>query len=117
MLNSAELEFDLTGGSPWQLHCHQNQPAPQEGFEIDSKLGAVPLRAPEASREDLRPQAILKIHRPSSLDYRASHVFQVNLTTPLIEYVFALSYRISDSSPIWLTENGIYPFFAYFYLP
>ena len=40
---------------------------------IDPRLGAAALRAPAASREDSRPQAILKFHRPSSLDYRARH--------------------------------------------
>ena len=43
------------------------------GFGFDPKLGAAALRAPAASREDSRPQAILKFHRPSSLDYRARH--------------------------------------------
>ena len=40
---------------------------------INPRLGAAALRAPEASREDSRSQAILKLHRPSSLDYRARH--------------------------------------------
>ena len=39
------------------------------GFGIDPRLGAVALRAPAAYREDSRPQAILKFHHPSSLDY------------------------------------------------
>ena len=43
------------------------------GFRIDPRLGAAALRAPAASREDSRPQAILKLHRPSSLDYKARH--------------------------------------------
>ena len=45
--------------------------------KIDLRLGAVALRALAASREDSRPQAILKFHRPSSLDYRARHGLQV----------------------------------------
>ena len=40
------------------------------GFGIDPRLDAAALRAPAASKVDYRPQAILKFHRPSSLDYR-----------------------------------------------
>ena len=50
---------------------------------IDPRLGAAALRAPAASREDSRPQAILKFHRPSSLDYRAHHGLPVNLLLPI----------------------------------
>ena len=48
---------------------------------IDPRLGAAALRAPAASREDYLPQAILKLHRPSSLDYRARH-------GPLVIYAY-----------------------------
>ena len=48
------------------------------GFGIDPRLGAAALRAPAASREDFHPQAILKLHRPSSLDYRARHRLQID---------------------------------------
>ena len=77
MRNSAELEFGLTGGSLWQPHRPQDQPAPPGGFGIDPRLGAAALRAPAASKEDYRPQAILKLHRPSSLDYRVRHELPV----------------------------------------
>ena len=50
----------------------------RRGFGIDSRLGAAALRAPAASKEDYRSQAILKLHRPSSLDYRARHGLPVN---------------------------------------
>ena len=43
------------------------------GVVIDPRLGAAALRAPAASREDSRPQAILKFHRPSSLNYKIRH--------------------------------------------
>ena len=46
---------------------------------IDPRLGAAALKAPAASREDSRPQAILILHRPSSLDYRALHGPSVNI--------------------------------------
>ena len=39
------------------------------GFGIDPRLGAVARRAPAASMEDSCSQAILKLHRPSSLDH------------------------------------------------
>ena len=39
----------------------------------DPRLGAAALRAPAASKEDSRLQAILKFHRFSSLDYKARH--------------------------------------------
>ena len=51
----------------------QDQPAPPRGFVIDPKLGAAALRAPVASKKDYRPQAILKLHCTSTLDYRVSH--------------------------------------------
>ena len=56
-----------------QPHPTQDQPAPPEGFEIDSRIGAAALRTPTASKEDSRPQAILKVRPPSSLDYKARH--------------------------------------------
>ena len=62
-----------------QLHCPQDQTTPPGGLGIDPRLGAAILRAPAASREDSRPQAILKFHRPSSLDYRARHGPPVNI--------------------------------------
>jgi len=57
----------------WQPHPTQDQPAPPEGFEIDSRIGAAAPRAPTVSKEDSRPQAILKFRPPSSLDYKARH--------------------------------------------
>ena len=41
------------------------------GVEIDSRIGEAATRASAASKEDSHPQAILKFHCPSSLDYRA----------------------------------------------
>ena len=45
----------------------------QVGIGIDPCLGAVTTTAPAVSKRDSCPQAILKFHRPSSLDYRARH--------------------------------------------
>ena len=64
-------------GTLWQPHPTQDQPAPPGGFEIDSRIGAAAPRAPAASIEDSRPQAILKFHRLSSLDYRVRHELPV----------------------------------------
>ena len=47
----------------WQEGSYDNHSAPQE-FGIDPRLGAATLRA---------LVAILKFHRPSSLDYRARY--------------------------------------------
>ena len=60
-------------GTLWQPHPTQDQPAPPEGFEIDSRIGAAAPRAPTVSKEDSRPQTILKFRPPSSLDYKARH--------------------------------------------
>ena len=68
------------------------------GIGIDPRLGAVSLRAPPVSREDSRPQAILKFHCPSSLDYRARHgppVTWVPYLSPLFGFLILVSY--SDS--------------------
>ena len=46
-------------------------------FGIDPGLDAAATKVPAASREDSRPQAILKLHHPSSLNYRAHHRHQL----------------------------------------
>ena len=50
----------------------------QEGPYDNHTIGAAALRAPAASTEDSRPQAILKFHRLSSLDYRVRHELPVH---------------------------------------
>ena len=52
------------------------QPEPPEDFEIDPGLGAAAKSVPAASREDSRHQAILKLHHPSGLDYKAYYGLQ-----------------------------------------
>ena len=61
----------------WQPHPTQDQPTTPEGFEIDSRIDVGTPRAPAVSKEDSCPQAILKFHRPSSLDYRDRHKLMV----------------------------------------
>ena len=64
--------------SLWQPHPTQDQPAPPGGVEIDSRIGAATPRAPAASKENSCPQAILKFRPPSSLDYKATDLRQLN---------------------------------------
>ena len=40
---------------------------------INPRLGAAALRAPAASREDSRPQAVLKLQPRNSFDYRVRY--------------------------------------------
>ena len=59
---------------PYDNHtAPRTNPHPQGGFGIDHRLGVAALRIPAASREDFRPQAILKFHCPSCLNYKACH--------------------------------------------
>ena len=44
----------------------------------DPRLGAAALRAPAASKEDSRPQAILKFQPRNSFDYRVRYEPQLN---------------------------------------
>ena len=74
----------------------QNQPASPGGFGIDHRLGAAALRAPAASREDSCPQAILKFHHPSSLDYRAHH-FASNIEGSS-KYMFVSVFSLLNST-------------------
>ena len=65
------------------LACYQQSPEgytsprvmphPKWVFGSDHGLSADATGAPAILLEDSRPQAILKFHRPSSLDYRARH--------------------------------------------
>ena len=71
------------------------------GFGIDPRLGAADLRAPAASREDSRPQAILKLLCPSSLDYRAHRRLPVKWSLEWRNRLIALSKSIHQKS--WCT--------------
>ena len=44
---------------------------------INPRLGAATLRAPAPSREDSRPQAILKLQPRNSFDYRIRYESQL----------------------------------------
>ena len=73
MRGTKQVGIQSEMGSFWQPNPTQDQLAPPEVFEIDSRIGAAAPRPPAASKEDSCPQAILKFHRLSSLDYRALH--------------------------------------------
>ena len=46
---------------------------PPGGFDIDTRIGAAALRAQAASKEDSRPQALLKFQPRNSVDYRVRY--------------------------------------------
>ena len=52
---------------------------------IDPRLGAAALRAPAASREDSRPQAILKLQPRNSFDYRVRYEPQLSIETRILK--------------------------------
>ena len=51
----------------------RTNPYPKGGLGIDPRIGAAALRAPTASKEDSRPQAILKLRPRNSFDYRVRY--------------------------------------------
>ena len=59
---------------------------------IDPRLGAAALRAPAASREDSRPQAILKLQPRNSFDYRVRYESQL---------FSLLIFTNTESFPMW----------------
>ena len=63
------------------------------GFGIDPRLGVAALRAPAASKEDYRPQAILRLHHPNRLDYRGRHELPVHGKPPSTN-ITAIQYRL-----------------------
>ena len=52
---------------------HQSQGWPPRPCHIRLQGNAATIGAPAILLKDSRPQAILKLHRPSSLDYSARH--------------------------------------------
>ena len=82
-------------GTLWQPHPTQDQPAPQGGFGIDSRIGAAAPRAPAASRENSRPQAILKFQPCNSFDYRVSYEPQ------LAQVLYPTAFFIIEISNLW----------------
>ena len=60
---------------------------------IDPRLGAAALRAPAASREDSRPQAILKLQHRNSIDYRVYY-------EPQLRAFAVFHYEMTKSFPV-----------------
>ena len=65
--------FGLLSAVPRRVHLPQGHASPHKGSDIDQGISADTTGAPAILLEDSRPQAILKFHHPSSLDYRARH--------------------------------------------
>ena len=64
------MEFGLTSvASYWHLHLPQGQASAYKGSSIDHGLSADAIEASAVLLEDSRPQAILKLRPPNSLDY------------------------------------------------
>ena len=64
------MEFGLTSvASYWHLHLPQGQASAYKGSSIDHGLSADAIEASAVLQEDSRPQAILKLQPPNSLDY------------------------------------------------
>ena len=65
------MEFGLTSvASYWHLHLPQGQVSAYKGSSIDHGLSADTTEASAVLQKDSRPQAILKLQPPNSLDYR-----------------------------------------------
>ena len=80
------MEFGLTSvASYWHLHLPQGQASAYKGSSIDHGLSADAIEASAVLQEDSRPQAILKFHRPRSLDYRARHGLPVRVVRIYVE--------------------------------
>ena len=69
---------------------------------INPRLGAAKLRAPAASREDSRPQAILKLQPCNSFDYRVRYEQQL---TTYLDVSFVLSNTLFEFRLQKLAEN------------
>ena len=66
-------------GSLWQPHRPYDQPAPPGWCRIDPGPDAATSRVPAASREDSRPQAILKFQPCNSFNYRVRYEPQLHI--------------------------------------
>ena len=77
--SGGRLNFNLLQEEPWYAHC----PCLNPRYSLD------PLLAISSLQVVPYPQAILKFHRPSSLDYRACDGLQVKLIS------FVVSLHIS----------------------
>ena len=58
---------------------------------INPRLGAAALRAPAASREDSRPQAILKFQPGNSFDYRVRYEPQLTMVRYMLHKILRIA--------------------------
>ena len=80
------MEFGLTpGASNWHLHLPQGQASAYKVSSIDHGLGADAIEASAVLQEDSRPQAILKLWPPNSLDYSTRYGCQQNIKGIILE--------------------------------
>ena len=80
-------------------------PAPPGGFGNDSRIGAAAPRAPAASKENSRPQAILKFQPRNSFDYRVRYEPQLSimiLNSYSIDLRFCQSYHAIFENCDWI---------------
>ena len=82
------MEFGLTSvASYWHLHLPQGQASAYKGSSIDHGLSADAIEASAVLQEDSRPQAILKLRPPNSLDYRARYGPQPSEMVKILLYI------------------------------
>ena len=78
------MEFGLTPvASKWHLHLLQGQASDYKGSSINHGLSADAIEASAVLQKDSRPQAILKLRPPNSLDYIVRYVPQPNLCSDI----------------------------------
>ena len=90
---------------PFDSRTVHDQLAPPGWCRIDPGLGAAATRLPAASREDSHPQAILKFHRLSRLDYRASNELPVKVLWITVLYL-GIAYQLMLGCKDALTPYG-----------
>ena len=89
------MEFGLTSvASYWHLHLPQGQASAYKGSSIDHGLSADAIEASAVLQEDSRPQAILKLRPPNSLDYSTRYGCQPNNSPIQISTVGSLTDKL-----------------------
>ena len=84
--------------SNWHLHLPQGQASADKGSSIDHGLSADAIEASAVLQEDSRPQAILKLRPPNSLDYSTRYGYQPNFG---ITYSLKIS-KMQRINNVWL---------------
>ena len=96
MQNSTELEFGLTlVASNWDVYLPHGQSSAYKGSSIDHVLSADTIETSAVLQEDSRPQAILKLRPPNSLDYRVRYEPQ-HLTIVYCGHLFFACWHLNS---------------------